>query len=126
SLSADELCHDCPELRDAVRLQVELWRREPAGPDSAPDETLIRLDGPSAPGSAPVMPLPGTEPVPGYRLLQRLRKGTFGAVWKATGPGNVPVALKFIRLEGAADRFEARALELMKQLRHPNLLTVAG
>src|SRR5262249_19868887 len=35
-------------------------------------------------------------------------------------------ALKFISLEGAAHRFEVRALELMKQLRHPHLLTVSG
>src|SRR5262249_54057675 len=47
-------------------------------------------------------------------------------VWKAMGPGNVPVALKFIRLQGGAERLESRALELMKQLRHPNLLTVSA
>src|SRR5262249_36888804 len=42
------------------------------------------------------------------------------------GPGYHPVALKFIELQGEADRLEGRALELMKQLRHPHLLTVSA
>src|SRR5262245_26829673 len=66
----------------------------------------------------------GAEPVPGYVLRERLGKGGFGEVWKAQGPGRIDVALKFIRLDGQAGQVEQRALDLIKDVRHPNLLDV--
>ena len=39
---------------------------------------------------------PDTEPVPGYRLRQRLGRGGFGDVWEATAPDGAVVALKFL------------------------------
>jgi formylglycine-generating enzyme required for sulfatase activity len=69
---------------------------------------------------------PGAEPVPGYRLVQRLGHGSFGEVWKAVGPGGVPNAMKFLRLEEGGAAVEARALEFMKFVSHPHLLTTFG
>ena len=66
----------------------------------------------------------GVEPVPGYRLVRVLGKGGFGEVWEATAPGGVRVALKFIRLDGDAADPELRALEVIRDIRHPHLLDV--
>ena len=73
----------------------------------------------------PVALSDGLQIVPGYRLEIRLGKGGFGEVWRATGPGKVPVALKIIEVKGSAagDR-EFRSLDLVRELRHPNLLPV--
>jgi serine/threonine-protein kinase len=71
---------------------------------------------------------PGQRPVPEYELVARLGAGvgTYGVVWKAVGPGDFPLALKFMRLEGRAGDFELRALEVMKTARHAHLLPVFG
>jgi len=48
-----------------------------------------------------MMPMLGTgvEIVPEHFLEKRLGKGGFGEVWKAIGPGKVPVALKIIEVK---------------------------
>lgn len=66
----------------------------------------------------------GREPIPGYCLVRRLGQGGFGEVWEASAPGDVPVALKFIRLGTAQAAPELRALEVVKRIRHPNLLDI--
>jgi len=67
------------------------------------------------------------EPVPGYRLVSYLGRGGFGEVWKAAGPGGIQVALKIIhdlgRKKGGK---ELRALQLLKDIRHPNLVPVTA
>lgn len=67
----------------------------------------------------------GVEPVPGYRLVEPLGKGGFGEVWRALGPGDVPVALKLVSLDEGG-KVEQRAMEVIKAIRHPHLLPVFG
>lgn len=70
---------------------------------------------------------PGIEIVPGYRLQKLLGRGGFGEVWQAEGPGRVSAAVKIIdKVEEKAGRKEFRALKLIKDLRHPNLVSITG
>ena len=71
-----------------------------------------------------------TEPIPGYQLLEPLGKGGFGEVWKCQAPGGMLKAIKFVN---GNDEFgkgdsnaeqELRALEKIKGLRHPFLLSI--
>jgi len=70
----------------------------------------------------------GDEPVPGagYRLVGFLGRGGFGEVWKATTPGGAEAAVKIIQLGGAEGRKEFRALQLVKRIRHPNLMPLVA
>jgi serine/threonine protein kinase len=65
---------------------------------------------------------PGARPVTEYQLVQMLGKGGFGQVWKARGADGIEVALKFVELDARAGAVERRALETMKNVRHPHLL----
>ena len=66
----------------------------------------------------------GLEPVAGYTLVRLLGRGGFGEVWEAQAPGGVRVALKFIRLDSDQAGPEQRALEVIRNIRHPHLLDV--
>jgi len=67
----------------------------------------------------------GEEPVPGYRLVKFLGKGNFGEVWQAKAPGGASVALKVIPdLTSKQAHKEFRALGIIKNLHHPNLVPV--
>ncbi|MBV8230594.1 MAG: SUMF1/EgtB/PvdO family nonheme iron enzyme, partial [Planctomycetaceae bacterium] len=66
------------------------------------------------------------EPVPGYRLIEWLGRGGFGEVWKAEGPGSFKVALKFVPLAEQAGPVELRALQIIREIRHPHLLATFG
>jgi serine/threonine protein kinase len=80
----------------------------------------------SAPRTGPVRgeEALGLSSISGYRLLTRLGGGAFGDVWQSLAPGNFPVAVKVIhrRLEDVEAQRELKALEAIKELRHPYLL----
>jgi hypothetical protein len=71
------------------------------------------------------------EPLPGYRLIERLGGGGFGEVWKAEAPGGLFKAIKFVYgdLEAADDEGaragqEFKALKRVITVRHPFILTI--
>src|SRR4051812_992830 len=62
---------------------------------------------------------PNAEIIPGYLLTRRLGKGGFGEVWRANGPGGVPVALKILHVAEPLTEVEAQSLQFMKFICHP-------
>jgi serine/threonine protein kinase len=81
----------------------------------------------------PFKPDSELEPIPGYKLIERLGGGGFGEVWKCEVPGGLFKAIKFVfgNLEdiGAMDdsiraEQELRSLERIKKIRHPFILTL--
>ncbi len=74
---------------------------------------------------------PDTEPLPGYRLIEPIGTGGFGEVWKCIAPGGIHKAIKFVygnlnALDGDDARAvqEMKALERVKLVRHPFVLSI--
>ena len=79
---------------------------------------------------APARPLPraGAEPIPGYRLIERIGGGGFGEVWKCEAPGGLFKAVKFLAGDpsagGSLAAQELDAIQQIKRIRHPFLLSL--
>lgn len=70
--------------------------------------------------------LRSSQPVPGYTITQRIGAGGYGEVWRADAPGGLVKAVKLIygyHDEERASR-ELKALNRIKQVRHPFLLSL--
>ena len=64
--------------------------------------------------------------IPGYQLVAPLGEGTHGQVWKANGPGNTSVAIKFVDLHRNCGHREWNAVQVIKRIRHANLMPVTA
>ena len=88
--------------------------------------TMGETSHPLPSGSDQVLLTPGARPLPDFQLVKLLGRGGFGEVWRASGPGGIDVALKFVRLGEQTGAVELRSLELMKNVRHAHLLPLFG
>jgi hypothetical protein len=71
------------------------------------------------------------EPLPGYKLIERLGGGGFGEVWKCEAPGGLHKAIKFVYgdlqaadEDGARAEQELKALSRVKTVHHPYILSL--
>src|SRR6201993_3732652 len=71
------------------------------------------------------------EPLPGYRLIERLGGGGFGEVWKCGAPGGLHKAIKFVfgdqqatDNDGSRAEQELKALSRVKTVHHPYILSL--
>src|ERR1043166_5535272 len=62
----------------------------------------------------------------GYEVIERIGAGGYGEVWKVRAPGSLPKALKMIygRVEDERALREQKALNHMKEVRHPFVLSI--
>jgi formylglycine-generating enzyme required for sulfatase activity/tRNA A-37 threonylcarbamoyl transferase component Bud32 len=131
SLTIEELCRDCPEMREQVQHHISSWQAQ------LPSETLA---APGPPGDGEVTPFaptfptheatPSTPPdVPGFKMLDELGRGAMGVVYHARQLKlNREVALKMIlagRHAGPEERIRFLAeAEAVAAIQHPGIVQV--
>lgn len=67
-----------------------------------------------------------TEPIAGYTLCEQIGSGGYGEVWRADAPGGLSKAIKFVygKLDEERANCELKALNRIKEVRHPFLLSL--
>lgn len=126
-IPVESLCALHPALKDQIIEQVQClkemdWLSRPPSDKSPSCNPRPEAHKPRYRD----LGLNGIGSVSQYKLIQPLGQGGFGEVWKAEGPGGMPVALKVVPLNLGLDSKEVRALELFKTIRHPHLLVFFG
>src|SRR5262245_664493 len=73
-----------------------------------------------------VDPHKNREPIAGYEVKERIGVGGYGEVWSAQAPGGLPKAIKFVYgfFDDERASRELKALNRIKQVRHPFLLSL--
>jgi serine/threonine-protein kinase len=125
SVSAEELCRDCPELLDEVRRQIQALEAMYQVPNGDDVNGVTRRDEPAA-GPAAGTQLPQ---VAGYETLGVLGCGGMGMVYKARDIRlKRLVALKMIPGGAHATPTELARLrteaEAIARLHHPNIVQI--
>jgi serine/threonine protein kinase len=66
------------------------------------------------------------EPIPGYKVRERLGAGGYGEVWTVEAPGGLEKAIKFVYgyLDEERASRELKALDRIKSVRHPFLISL--
>jgi serine/threonine protein kinase len=121
----EQICRDHPQLLGDFLRQLESARATDVPQTQIPDPVVLAVTRPDLSATAFELQA-GVEPVAGYKLVRLLGRGGFGEVWEALAPGGFRVAFKFVSLDGGTGEVELQALEIIRNLRHPNLLAVFG
>jgi eukaryotic-like serine/threonine-protein kinase len=122
TVTAQELCRDCPELMDEVRRRIEALEAV----YRVPNRLLSETQPGSSQDARPAAPVPQ---VPGYEVLGLLGSGGMGVVYKARDVRlKRLVALKMILTGPHARpqelaRFRGEA-EAVARLQHPNVVQI--